>query len=89
MALRATLGVSVNDSNRSERFIRVVGRRQPAPMGRPPSDESRAATTRMATYRTRAPKGVFIYASHEAANRDRDRWIVDAILERHRRNPRG
>jgi hypothetical protein len=79
----------VNDPDGSERFIRVVGKRQPAPMGSPPNDESRAATSRMATYRTRAPKGVFIYASHEAANRDRDRWIVDAIVERERRDASG
>ena len=32
----------------------------------------------MASYRTRAPKGVFIYGSHEEANRARDAWTVDA-----------
>lgn len=36
--------------------------------------------TAMARYRTRAPKGVFFYDSHEAANRDRDRWTVDAMV---------
>jgi hypothetical protein len=35
----------------------------------------------MARYRTRVPKGVFIYESHEEANRDRERWTVDAIVE--------
>jgi hypothetical protein len=35
----------------------------------------------MARYRTRAPKGIFLYRSHEEANRDRDRWTVDAIVE--------
>jgi hypothetical protein len=39
---------------------------------------------RMARYRTRVPKGVFIYRSHEEANRDRDRWIVDAMIEARR-----
>jgi hypothetical protein len=39
---------------------------------------------KMARYRTRAPKGVFIYASHEEANRDRDRWITEAIVEAHK-----
>jgi hypothetical protein len=33
----------------------------------------------MARYRTRAPKGVFRYQSHEEANRDRERWIVEAM----------
>jgi hypothetical protein len=35
----------------------------------------------MARYRTRAPKGIFVYASHEQANEDRERWVVDAIVE--------
>jgi hypothetical protein len=40
--------------------------------------------TQMARYRTRVPKGIFIYRSHEEANRDRDRWIVDAMIEARR-----
>jgi hypothetical protein len=40
--------------------------------------------TKMAHYRTRMPKGVFVYDNHEQANRDRERWIVDAIVEAHR-----
>jgi hypothetical protein len=36
--------------------------------------------TRMAQYRTRAPKGVFHYKSHDDANRDRDRWLTEAIV---------
>jgi hypothetical protein len=35
----------------------------------------------MARYRTRAPKGIFVYASHAEANRDSERWVVDAIVE--------
>ncbi len=35
----------------------------------------------MAAYRTRAPKGVFRYDSHEAANRDREKWTVAAMLD--------
>ena len=35
----------------------------------------------MARYRTRAPKGIFVYASHEQANQDHERWLVDAIVE--------
>jgi len=38
----------------------------------------------MARYRTRAPKGIFFYRSHEEANRERERWLVDAIVEKER-----
>lgn len=37
--------------------------------------------TRMASYRTAAPKGVFRYASHEAANQDREAWTIAKALE--------
>jgi hypothetical protein len=33
----------------------------------------------MAPYRTRVPKGIFIYPSHEAANRDWERWRIDGM----------
>lgn len=36
--------------------------------------------TQMAQYLTCAPKGVFRYASHEEANRDRERWQLAAML---------
>ena len=39
---------------------------------------------RMANYLTRAPKGVFIYRSHEEANRARDAWLLDAMVARRR-----
>ena len=70
----------MDDPQASERFIRVVGRRRRAPGGSPPPLESRAAMTAMARYRTRAPKGIFVYASHEQANADRDRWTVDSMV---------
>ena len=38
--------------------------------------------TQMAQYRTRAPKGVFHYRSHEEANRDSERWLTEAIVAR-------
>ena len=41
--------------------------------------------TRMASYRTRAPKGIFIYHSAEEMNADRERWVVDAVVARSRR----
>jgi hypothetical protein len=72
----------VKDLLAGEHFVRVVGRRRHAPEGTPPPVESRAAMTKMADYRTRAPKGVFIYASHGAANRDRDAWTVEAMVEK-------
>jgi hypothetical protein len=38
--------------------------------------------TANAQYRTRAPKGLFFYASHEEMARDRERWTLDAMLAR-------
>jgi hypothetical protein len=71
------------DLRATEKFIRVVGKRRNPPAGEPPSPVARSALQTMAKYRTCAPKGVFIYESHEAANADRDRWIVDAIQAKH------
>lgn len=68
-----------------ETFIRQVGRRRRSPrstaegVGEPPGAEARAAMTQMAQYRTRVPKGIFIYPSHEAANRDWERWRIDGM----------
>lgn len=61
---------------------RTIGRRTPAPIGMPPTPEARAAWTAMAAYRTRAPKGVFIYRSHAAMAHDRERWAAEAIAVR-------
>lgn len=71
---------SHHDPLAGETFIRVVGKRRRPPIGQPPSAEARAAMTAMARYRTRAPKGVFIYASHEEANEARRRWLVEAMV---------
>jgi hypothetical protein len=62
---------------------RTVGRRI-ARADRPPTAGDRAALDSMARYRTRAPKGVFIYYSAEEMDRDRLSWTVDAIVERQR-----
>jgi len=62
---------------------RVVGKREPPPVGTLPSARARAAMTANANYRTRAPKGIFFYESHDEMTRDRDRWAVDAIVARH------
>ncbi len=40
--------------------------------------------TRNARYVTRAPKGIFIYRCAEEMDADRQRWIVDAIVEKSR-----
>ncbi|HEY3256701.1 MAG TPA: hypothetical protein VGJ91_22245 [Polyangiaceae bacterium] len=68
-----------------EKFLRVVGRRTPPIPGALPSPEARAAMTRMASYLTRAPKGIFHYKSHEEANRDREKWQVAAVVEKQTR----
>ena len=65
-----------------ERFLRVVGKRLPAPAFQPPPPETRAALNAMADFVTRSPKGVFRYASHADANEARERWLVDAMIAR-------
>jgi len=60
--------------------MRVVGRRSPPPAGPLPNQAARDAMTARAQYRTRARKGVFHYKSHEEANRDRDRWLTEAMV---------
>ena len=62
---------------------RIIGRRQ-SREGQPLSADDRAAMTRNSQYRTRAPKGVFIYHSREEMEADRQRWTVDAMVERQR-----
>ena len=62
---------------------RVIGRRRDRD-GRPLTAGDRAAMARQARYRTRAPKGVFIYHSAEDMEADRLRWTVDAVVEKHR-----
>jgi hypothetical protein len=62
---------------------RTVGRRRPRD-GQALTGEDRDAMTRQARYRTRAPKGVFIYSSAEEMDADRLRWTVDAIVEKQR-----
>jgi hypothetical protein len=65
-------------------IARTVGRNVPPPMGAPPTAEARAAWTAMAAYRTRAPKGVFAYDSHDQMTRDRERWEAEAVARRTR-----
>jgi hypothetical protein len=67
----------------SQPIQRTIGRRQPC-HGRPLTAADRAAMTAMARYRTRAPKGVFIYRSAEEMDTDRQRWLIDAMTARRR-----
>ena len=66
-------------------IARTVGRRKRAPVGAPPSAEARAALDTWAKRLTRAPKGVFRYASHADMERDSSRWRVQAIVDTQRR----
>lgn len=59
----------------------TVGRRRPRD-GAKPDPRARALMTQMARYRTRAPKGVFVYGSHEEMEADRVRWLVQAMVEK-------
>lgn len=60
---------------------RTVGRRRSRD-GQSLTAEDRTAMTQLARYRTRAPKGVFIYRSAEEMERDRMRWTIDAMVEK-------
>jgi len=59
----------------------VVGRRRPRD-GTPMDASARARMTELARYRTCAPKGVFIYSSHEEMEADRLRWLIDAMVRK-------
>ena len=48
--------------------------------GQAMTSDDRARMTAMAGYTTRAPKGVFIYHSHDEMDADRLRWTVDAMV---------
>jgi hypothetical protein len=64
---------------------RTVGKRvsrEGQPMTDPARAADRDAMTQNARYRTRAPKGVFFYSSHEEMAADRLRWTVDLMAER-------
>ena len=68
-------------------FLRIVGKRrrmQHVAVGEPPPPAVREALASLVAYRTRAPKGVFIYSSHAEMDADRLRWTVEAMVERAR-----
>lgn len=62
-------------------IARTVGRRTPPRAGALPSAEARAAMDSWANRLTRAPKGVYRYASHDDMERERDRWQTAAMVE--------
>ena len=61
---------------------RVIGKRIAPPPGAVPNAATRSAMDANARYRTRAPKGLFFYESHEQMTRDREQWTVDAIVQK-------
>ena len=61
---------------------RVIGKRIAPPPGTLPNAATRSAMDANARYRTRAPKGLFFYESHEQMARDRERWTIEAIVQK-------
>ena len=62
---------------------RVVGRRKSPELSLTPSwptPEEEEWMRRMNDYKLRFPKGVFRYRSHEEANRDTERWLVETMI---------
>lgn len=62
---------------------RIIGRRKPRDMGEPapPTRQEQIWLASFARRRTRVPKGVFRYRSHEEANADWDRWHAELVAE--------
>jgi hypothetical protein len=73
----------MSSRDQQQPIVRVVGTRKSRD-GQPLTAGDRALMSEMAQYRTRAPKGVFIYRSHAEMEADRLRWLVDAMLEKAR-----
>lgn len=61
---------------------RVVGKRVAPQPGAVPNAATRSAMDANARYRTRAPKGLYFYESHEHMAHDRERWTIDAIVHK-------
>lgn len=61
---------------------RVIGKRLTPGPGQLPSAQARAAMDLNARYRTRVPKGIIFYADHEQMIRDRERWTLEAIVQK-------
>jgi hypothetical protein len=65
-----------------ERIVRVVGRRRPPPAPAVPSVEVRRAMDAVIVRGAPMPKGVFRFRSHEEANADRLRWLLEEMVAR-------
>jgi len=81
---RETMGLRTSELGRPDEqpIQRVVGARATPPPGRLPSAAARAAMSANARYRTRTPKGIVFYESHEQMIRDRERWTVELMRAR-------
>ncbi len=70
--------------------MNTIGLRQPAKISktpRPPTVEEQTWIKDMAKkQQLLVPKGIFRYRSHEEANRDWTKWMVQSIKEQQRRN---
>jgi hypothetical protein len=73
----------VDSDPNQQPILRSIGKRTPR-NGRELTPRDREILADLAQYRTRSPKGVFIYYSAEEMEADRLRWTVDAIVEKHR-----
>jgi len=71
-----------DDSFAGERFIRVVGKRERPRVGELPTSETRRRMDALQGRGMAAPKGVFRYASHEDANRDREAWLARSMARK-------
>ena len=62
---------------------RIIGHRKPRGMGDlgPPTHQEQSWLASFANRRTRVPKGVFRYRTHEEANADWDRWNAELVAE--------
>ncbi|CAK0740231.1 conserved hypothetical protein [Gammaproteobacteria bacterium] len=62
---------------------RIIGCRKVREMGAPgsPTSEERAWFVNFSHRRTRVPKGVFRYRTHEEANADWERWNAELVAE--------
>ena len=62
---------------------RIIGYRKSRGLGEPgpPTHQEQAWLSNFANRRTRVPKGVFRYRTHEEANTDWDRWNAELVAE--------
>ena len=64
---------------------RIVGRRQSPALNdsrKGPGASLQALLVELSASRTRTPKGIFRYATHEEANKDQERWRAAAVVAR-------